>query len=145
MSVVPHHGGMKQNIQETYAPFAIFRPGTHQPMRGKAQTFSAADIEQMAQNYNPKVHEAPLVLGHPEVDAPAYGWVESLDVVAGRLMATPRQISPGFAEMVNPGAYPKVSASFFRPTDTNNPMPGNWYLKHVGFFKSSNPWGEQAG
>ncbi len=76
MSVVPHHGGMKQNIQETYAPFAIFRPGTHQPMRGKAQTFSAADIEQMAQNYNPKVHEAPLVRVYSESRALAEVLVE---------------------------------------------------------------------
>ena len=44
--------------------------------------------------YDPTLHEAPLVVGHPELDAPAYGWVRSLRFAAGALEAEPYQVNP---------------------------------------------------
>ncbi len=120
-------------------PLEIFRAGTHQPMNGAPLTFSDNDLRKIATDYDPKVAEAPIVVGHPTTDAPAYGWVEKLQVVGDVLMAVPKQVEPAFAEIVNAGRYKRISASFYRPDTRNNPLPGRWYLKHVGFLGAAAP------
>lgn len=118
----------------------IFRAGTHTDSRGRTLTFSAADIKATAAAYAPDVHEAPLVVGHPAMDDPAYGWVESLAATGdGVLEARPTQVDPAFAEMVAEGRFKRVSASFYAPDAATNPAPGVWYLRHVGFLGAHPP------
>jgi hypothetical protein len=112
----------------------IFRAGRHTPMAGAALDFAAADLAGCAAAYDPARFEAPLVIGHPRLDAPAYGWVAALEEEDGGLFATPRQVDPAFARLVEAGRYKKISASFFRPDAAENPAPGHWYLRHVGFL-----------
>lgn len=120
-------------------PIHIFRPGSHTAMSGATLAFSEADLAAAAAAYDPALHEAPLVVGHPTADGPAYGWVQSLGAGPAGLHATPRQVSPEFAELVASGAYKKVSASFYTPTAPNNPVPGTYYLRHVGFLGAQPP------
>ena len=82
--------------------------------RGVARSFSESDIRSIAGAYDPTKHEAPIVVGHPRDDTPAYGWVGGLAADATGLHATPRQIAPTFAEAVQEGRYKKVSAAFLR-------------------------------
>ena len=117
----------------------IFRPGNHTAMQGQSLAFTEADLAATAAAYNPALHEAPLVIGHPDADAPAWGWVESLAVGPAGLMATPRQVAPAFAEAVVTGRYKKVSASFYTPDSPHNPKPGVYYLRHVGFLGAQPP------
>lgn len=117
----------------------IFRAGRHTAMSGKTLSFSAADLAASAAAYDPAVHEAPIVVGHPATDGPAYGWVERLAVDQDRLQATPRQVDPAFAELVVAGRFKYVSASFYAPDAPNNPKPGVWYLRHVGFLGAQPP------
>ena len=56
----------------------VFRPGTFTPMAGSPISFSAADLSAIAETYDVTNHPAPVVIGHPKTDAPAYGWEESL-------------------------------------------------------------------
>lgn len=65
--------------------------------------------------YDPSVHEAPLVIGHPRTEDPAWGWVKALSLSGVDLMAEPAQLDPQFAEMVTDGRFKKVSASFYLP------------------------------
>lgn len=116
----------------------IFRPGVHTDMRGQQIEFSAADLAATAQAYSPTVSEAPLVVGHPDTNAPAYGWVKGL-AFADTLQAEPDQVDPDFAELVNAGRFKKISASFYRPDAPSNPCPGVWYLRHVGFLGAAAP------
>lgn len=120
-------------------PFEIFRPGTHTATSGRSIAFSDADVSAIAAAYDPALHEAPIVVGHPRDDAPAYGWVAGLQVDAGALRATPQQLDPAFAELVTQGRFKKVSASFYAPDSPTNPKPGVWYLRHVGFLGASPP------
>ena len=61
---------------DKYKWIEIARAGTFTDSKGRPQTFSAADLEQIATRYTPARRDAPLVLGHPETDAaPAFGWV----------------------------------------------------------------------
>lgn len=117
----------------------ILRVGTHIDSRGVARTFSKADLAATTAAYDPALHEAPLVVGHPADDDPAYGWTQSLSLSAGRLSAAPHQVNPVFAEQVASGAYKKRSAAFYGPDDPRNPVPGVWYLRHIGFLGAQPP------
>jgi hypothetical protein len=119
-------------------PLHIFRPGRHTAMSGATLDFSAADLAASAAAYDPAKHEAPLVVGHPAVDAPAYGWVKAL-FAAPDLEAEPHQVDAAFAAMVDAGRFKKISASFFMPTAPGNPVPGVYYLRHVGFLGAAAP------
>lgn len=119
----------------------IFRPGRHMAMSGEVVEFTAADVAAIAAVYDPAVHEAPHVVGHPTTDGPAYGWVQALSVnEAGRLcVASSRQVEAQFAELVSAGRFKKRSASFYPPSHPNNPTPGGYYLKHVGWLGAQAP------
>jgi len=116
----------------------IFRPGRFTALSGQTLEFSEADLKAAADSYDPSLHEAPLVVGHPKTDSPAYGWVEKL-AYDGRLKAATRQVDPRFAELVKTGRYKKISASFYLPDSPANPMPGVYYLRHVGFLGAQPP------
>jgi hypothetical protein len=108
-------------------------------MSGATLDFSEADIKACASAYDPAKHEAPIVVGHPRHDAPAYGWVESLATQNDGLTATAREIDPAFAELVTAGRFKKVSASFYSPDSPSNPARGVWYLRHIGFLGAQPP------
>ncbi|MCA3427585.1 MAG: peptidase [Roseomonas sp.] len=117
----------------------IFRAGIHQPMQGGAIEFREVDLAATAAAYDPALGEAPIVVGHPKLDAPAYGWVRALRAEGGDLVAEPHQVEPAFAEMVQAGRFKKISASFYTPSHPSNPKPGAFYLKHVGFLGAAAP------
>lgn len=120
-------------------PIQIFKPGRHVAMNGAALNFSEPDLSACAVAYDPALHEAPIVVGHPKADGPAYGWVKSLSFADGSLEAEPHQVNADFAELVNAGAFKKVSASFYTPDSPQNPVPGSYYLRHVGFLGAQPP------
>ena len=94
----------------------------------------------MAAVYSPTRHEAPLTLGHPADNLPAYGWVKSLRATDdGRLMMLAGDVTPEFSEAVTAGRYTTRSASFYPPGAPNNPAPGNWYLRHVAWLGAQVP------
>lgn len=120
-------------------PIHIFKTGTHTDSHGQTLTFSEADLAMAVSAYNPDIHQAPIVVGHPKTDAPAYGWVQTLSADNGNLYATPEQVNTEFSEQVKQGSYKKVSASFYPPNSPNNPVKGVYYLRHVGFLGAEPP------
>lgn len=120
-------------------PFELFQPGTHTDSAGRTLTFPPSAVRETADAYDPALHEAPIVVGHPAEDAPAYGWVEGLSFDGGRLKAHVRDVEPQFDELVRAGRYRKVSAAFYHPDSATNPKPGVWYLRHVGFLGAQPP------
>jgi hypothetical protein len=122
-----------------YQPIEIFRTGLHMATNGSEISFSARDLEATARAYDPAVHEAPIVVGHPRMDDPAYGWVNALRYSGGALFADPGEVDPQFADLVRAGRYKKISASFYAPGAPQNPVPGVFYLRHVGFLGAQPP------
>jgi hypothetical protein len=116
----------------------IFRSGTHTAMGGQTLTYSEQDVSRMAAVYNEAARPAPLVLGHPQHDDPAYGVVKSLFARAGVLYAI-ASVSTALVDLVKAGRYSNISASFVAPTGPGNPAPGAWYLRHVGFLGAMAP------
>ncbi len=123
----------EEKEENSVKPFAIFKIGTHISSGGTTANFSEHDLEKSAKAYDPSLHEAPLVVGHPKDNSPSYGWVDSVSFSCGILTATPKQVDPVFSEAVKAGRYKKRSASFYLPDSPNNPKPGVLYLRHVGF------------
>lgn len=126
-------------VNEHMKRIHIFKTGTHTDSHGQTLTFSEYDLAAAVAAYDPNLHQAPIVVGHPKTDNPAYGWVQSLTSDVGNLFATPEQVNPEFSEQVAAGAYKKVSASFYPPTSPANPKPGAYYLRHVGFLGAEPP------
>ncbi len=120
-------------------PIEIFRSGKHYADNGKAYSFSEADLKAAADAYDPSLHQAPLVIGHPAHDDPAYGWVSALTTDGASMVAAPDRVNPEFSELVEKGAYKNVSASFYAPNAKGNPVPGIHYLRHVGFLGAKPP------
>ncbi|OBS10793.1 hypothetical protein [Acidihalobacter prosperus] len=120
-------------------PLNIFRVGRHTAMSGATLNFTEADLAATAQAYDPAIHEAPIVVGHPAHDDPAYGWVSRVEAIGDTLQAQPHQVEEQFAELVSAGRYKKISASFYTPDSPANPVPGVYYLRHVGFLGAQPP------
>jgi hypothetical protein len=67
--------------------FEIFRSGERISADGSRWNITDADVQRAAEVYDPKLHEAPIVIGHPAMNAPAYGWVPKLAADGGSLNA----------------------------------------------------------
>ncbi|MBS4046179.1 MAG: hypothetical protein KG075_07545 [Alphaproteobacteria bacterium] len=120
-------------------PIRILRTGTFTSVAGASVEFTEAMLQEIAASYDPAKHQAPIVIGHPKLDAPAFGWIKGVSLADGFLEADPDQVDPAFAELVNAGKFKHVSASFYTPTAANNPTPGKWSLRHLGFLGAQPP------
>lgn len=117
----------------------IFKTGTHTDSNGVSVSFTETDLQNAINAYNPAIHQAPIVVGHPKTDAPAFGWVKSLTADGSNMYAIPEQIQHDFGEQVKQGLYKKVSASFYPPNSPTNPVKGVYYLRHLGFLGAEPP------
>lgn len=117
----------------------IFRAGRHTDMHGRTIEFTADDIKRIADSYDPQLHQAPVVVGHPKIDAPAYGWIDKLVADGDSLYAAEAQVDEAFDGMRKAGRFKNRSASFYTPDAANNPAPGGFYIKHVGWLGAAAP------
>jgi hypothetical protein len=118
---------------ESPAPWIeIFRAGDYRA-KGKGLV-TRDDLERVVQNYDPSFHEAPVTVGHPQDNLPAFGWVDRLAVRGDLLLAKERQVDPQFNEMRQAGRYKKRSASFY--TGADGKISG---LRHVGYLGAMPP------
>jgi hypothetical protein len=121
-------------------PIEIFKIGTHTAMAGQTLDFSRDSLAAAVAAYAPATHEAPIVVGHPKDNHPAFGWIDHLELTAdGVVLAHPKQVDAEFAELVKEGRYKKRSASWYLPDSPANPSPGTLYLRHVGFLGAQPP------
>lgn len=117
----------------------IFKAGKRTDAHGVTFDITVSDLQQVVSGYDPAFHEAPAVIGHPVMNAPAYAWVKSLRMDGNVLKATLTQVDPEFGELIKQGRYKKVSASFYTPDSPSNPKKGSWSLRHVGFLGAVPP------
>lgn len=122
-------------------PIESLRPGRFTSMAGQPFEFTEADLADMAAVYDPAVFRAPIVVGHPRSNSPAYGWISGMeyDSASKRLCSIPGEVDAAFADLVREKKYRNVSLSLYTPTAPNNPMPGHYYPKHLGFLGAMAP------
>ena len=119
--------------------FQIFKAGKRRSNDGTEYEITEQDVIDCAECYDPQLHEAPLVFGHPKTDDPAFGWVKGLQSNGGALSADFSDVDEGAKELVRAKKFKHVSASFYPPTHPSNPVPGKWYLRHVGLLGAMPP------
>jgi hypothetical protein len=110
----------------------IFRAGDF-TAKGKG-VVTREDLQAIAKAYDPTFHEAPVVVGHPADNLPAYGWIGQLRVEQDVLQAQEKQVDPAFHQLRQAGRYKKRSASFY--TDADGKAV---YLRHVGWLGAQPP------
>ncbi len=112
--------------------FEIFKTGSHTSDKGIQKEYSLDDLNFIAQSYKPDEDEAPIVIGHPIDNSPAYGWVSSLEVTEdGKLVADApdEKLHPDFLNAVQEGRYKKRSIS----------LTPEGKLRHIGFLGGAAP------
>ncbi len=106
----------------------IFKAGTHTDSAGDTQTWTEQDLDRIAA-YDPVQHEAPVVIGHPKTNAPAYAWVEAVKREGSMLYMKMKDIAPEFSDMLKRKLFKKRSISLY-PDGS---------LRHVGFLGAMPP------
>ncbi len=109
----------------------IARTGTFADSAGREQTFTARDLEAIANAYDPQKRDCPLVFGHPQSDsAPAFGWAQKLKAEGGKLLAVFDKVPEQVRALVDAGHYRHVSMSL---------MPDRKTLRHVALLGAAQP------
>jgi hypothetical protein len=134
-SITPHRG---RRWRVRIRGFQCFAAGTHTDSAGTTITFTARNLEQIAEDYDPAAASAPLVLGHPKGDAEELGHVAGLVAHGGKLFAL-AEVSDALISAVRAGRYRNVSASFYTPGSAGNPVGPRYYLRHIGFLGATPP------
>ncbi len=123
----PAGGGTGGGSHTEWIP--IFKTGTHTDSAGNTREWTESDLDLIVSKYNPAEHEAPEVIGHPEHNSPAWGWVEALKRDGQYLFARMKGRVPEFVEMLKKNLFKKRSISL--ATDMT--------LRHVGWLGAMPP------
>lgn len=107
--------------------FDVFRCGTHLDHSGKWRTFTEADIDKAIASY--QSDSAPIVVGHPTLNAPAFGWIQQFRRQGPTLQARCSRVADEFADLVKRGLYKNRSISF----------NSDGTFRHVGFLGAAAP------
>ncbi len=110
----------------------IFRAGDYSA-QGKG-VITRSDLERVIRNYDPTYHEAPVCVGHPKDNLPAYGWIERLALDGDTLLAKEKQVDSQFHEARKQGRFKKRSAAFYQ--DATGKISG---LRHVAYLGAQPP------
>lgn len=78
----------------------IFRAGDY----GDKGKYTEADLDAMVANFNSS-DQAPIVLGHPQTDSPAWGWIAELKRSGSILLGKIGELHKDFAEAVAEGKF----------------------------------------
>ncbi len=105
----------------------VCRTGTWRDAANREVTVTEADFDGLVSAYSTQ-DPAPVVVGHPATDAPAYAWIDAVRRTGDRLQAKIRDVMPAFRDAVESGRYTGRSIAF-----TGNS------LKHLGFLGGRAP------
>lgn len=110
----------------------MFRAGPQISSTGQKMVFGEDELDQVVTSYNPKRHEAPLIIGHDQDDGtPSLGWVKEV-WRKGKALWGKVELTPKAEKLIRDGVFKKVSSSFYLPDADTNPAPGNLSLRHLG-------------
>jgi len=109
--------------------FEIFRTGTWTDAAGNTKEWTEGDLDAIVNNFGPD-EDVPIVIGHPETDSPAWGWIGGIKRVGGTLYAKGKEIVAEFEEMVKKGLFKNRSVRL---------SPDGTRLLHVGFLGAAAP------
>jgi hypothetical protein len=111
----------------------VFRTGEQTDANGNTKNWTETDLDMIVAKYNNQNpdgrHDAPVVIGHPVNNSPAYAWVQELKRAGNTLFAKFTQIEPQFEDLIKEGRFKKVSIALYP----------DMMLRHVGFLGAIPP------
>jgi regulator of replication initiation timing len=108
----------------------VFKTGKHTSSNGVTKEWTDKDLQKIAETYNAQTErKAPLVIGHPAHDDPAFGWVDELKVAKDKLFAFVSDINQSVKDAVNRKEYQNVSIALW----------ANGLLRHIGLLGAAAP------
>lgn len=105
----------------------IFRAGDY----GDKGSYTQADLDAMVANFN-EADQVPIVVGHPETNSPAWGWITGLRRIGDILQAREGSVHPAFAKARNERLFKNRSVRICRTK--NGPK-----LLHLGWLGAAMP------
>lgn len=103
--------------------------GPFTALSGEAVSITRDDLDAAVASFDPADRRVPLVLGHPKLDDPAFGWLTEVKRDGDVLLARFGDVPEPVREAVDQGRYRNVSAKFAR----------GWRLWHVGLLGAAQP------
>jgi hypothetical protein len=91
----------------------IFRAGKQTDSNGNAKEWTVADLDKIASSYDPSFHEAPVCIGHPKENAPAWAWIKTVSREGQSLFAEIGDEAPEFSDWLEKKRYKKRSISLY--------------------------------
>lgn len=108
----------------------VFRSGDY----GAKGRYTDADLQKIADDYQPQLLEAPLTFDHAQA-GPAYGWVARLQREGDRLVAVLKGVPDAVRNLVRTGAYKRRSIELLR----RMPETGRPYLRAISLLGAATP------
>lgn len=109
----------------------VFRAGDY----GDRGRWTAQDLDRLVAAYDTRLQPAPVVIGHPTTDSPAYGWVARLRRAGQSLWAQLEKVDKGFESLLRDGRFRQRSVALYR----HFAPAGGPYLRHIGFLGAQPP------
>lgn len=109
--------------------FPIFRSGNY----GKKGIYTADDVQEIFENYDPDFLSAPFTVDHKQ-DGPAFGYAKALHFEDGVLFASSEDLADVMKDAVKGKHFGRVSVEIFK----NLPEKGR-YLKAISFLGVKTP------
>lgn len=109
--------------------FEVFRAGKQTDSAGNQRDWTEADLDKIASSYDPENHEAPICIGHPKDNAPAWGWVKKVVREGKSLFAEVGDVQAEFSDMLKRKLFKKRSISLYPDMS----------LRHIGFLGAQPP------
>lgn len=119
--------------QTGYRRVAILRPGAYTDSLGQPISFSAAELAQIAEHYDPDYHSAPVNIDHAE-HGPALGAVSDLVFDGEHLCADLVNVPSQVADAIDAGRFPFRSAEVYADLDGRGP-----YLRALALLGARPP------
>lgn len=91
---------------------------------------TANHVKGLAESYGQNGHRAPIVLGHPQDNHPAWGWVKTCRADGDNLYCD-MDITPELKKLMDEGRFRERSVAFY-----NSEPP---QLRHIGFLGAVPP------
>lgn len=109
----------------------VFKAGNY----GAEGRWTEGDLDALVNSYDAKQNPAPIVIGHPKTNDPAYGWVAGLRRVGSALQAQLEKVEPQFEQLLSDGRFRTRSVAIYKKFGAT----GAPYLGHIGFLGAAAP------